>query len=60
MEKIIVGIVFTLIGLIGILKNKLPKHSDGPGPGFAAYFSFYFYFYVIAIIGVALLVVEIW
>lgn len=58
MEKILVGIVFLIIGLVGILKNKLPKYEDGPG--FAIDTNYFFGSLLLAIIGVVILVVEIW
>ncbi|SEH90704.1 hypothetical protein SAMN02927937_02056 [Paenimyroides aquimaris] len=57
MEKILVGILFLVIGLIGILKNKLPKYEDGSG--FAIETNYYFGSYLLAIIGAAILVIEI-
>lgn len=57
MEKIVVGILFLVIGLIGILKNKLPKYEDGPG--FAIETNYYLGSYLLAIIGGAILVIEI-
>ncbi len=58
MEKILIGIVFLIIGLVGILKNKLPKYEDGPG--FAIDTNYFFGSLLLAIIGVVILVVEIW
>lgn len=57
MEKIVVGILFLVIGLIGILKNKSPKYEDGPG--FSIETNYYLGSYLLAIIGGAILVIEI-
>lgn len=58
MTNIIISIVLMIIGLIGIFKNKLPKYRNGPG--FAAEINFYLLFYGLFIMGVTLLVLEIW
>ncbi|RRJ93301.1 hypothetical protein EG240_00610 [Paenimyroides tangerinum] len=53
MERILVGTIFLVIGLIGIIIQRIPKFRDGPG--FAAEMKFYIYFYVLAFVGIFIL-----
>lgn len=57
MKNIIISIIFIVVGGIGILKNKVPKWSAGPG--FAAEVKFYVFFYLLVIMGVVLFILEI-
>lgn len=57
MIYIVFSVLAIIIGLIGILKNKLPKYRDGPG--FAAEVKFYLMFYGLFILGIIALIIEI-
>jgi len=46
-----------IIGIIGIIFNKLPKYRDGLG--FALAMNYYLLFYGLVIIGVIFLILEI-
>jgi hypothetical protein len=54
---IIISFLAIIIGLIGILKNKLPKYEDGPG--LAMNTNFYLMFYGLFILGIISLIIEI-
>ena len=54
---IIISILAIIIGLIGILKNKLPKYEDGPG--FAINTNYYLMFYGLFFAGILSLVIRI-
>lgn len=54
MTKMVIGIVFVLIGLIGIFKNKSPKFSGGLG--YSAAMKFYLFFWWLFILGSALVI----
>ena len=45
-----------IIGLIGIIKNKLPKFRGSPG--FAADMNYYLVFYAMFIMGIVFLIIE--
>ncbi|MDR0230112.1 MAG: hypothetical protein LBI72_13780 [Flavobacteriaceae bacterium] len=57
MMYIIISFLAIIIGLIGILKNKLPKYEDGPG--LAMNTNFYLMFYGLFILGIISLIIEI-
>jgi hypothetical protein len=57
MVYIIISFIAIIIGLIGILKNKLPKYEDGPG--LAINTNFYLMFYALFIAGVISLIIKI-
>ncbi len=57
MIYIVINIVMILVGVIGIIKMKVPKF-DG-SPGFAAMFRLYVSFYVLLIMGIIFLILEI-
>lgn len=57
MTNIVISILAIIIGLVGIIKNKLPKYRDGAG--FSADIKFYFLFYGLAAAGIFSLIIEI-
>lgn len=57
MIYIVISIVMILVGVIGIIKMKVPKF-DG-SPGFAAMVRFYASFYALLIMGIIFLILEI-
>ena len=57
MERILVGIIFFFLFLIGIIIQRILKYRDGPG--FAAEMKFYIYFYVLAFVGIFILSITI-
>ncbi len=57
MTYIIISVIMIIIGLIGIIKIKMPKYRDGAG--YAAEMRFYFTFYVLLILGIIFLIFEI-
>ena len=56
MTYIIISILMIFIGLIGIIKNKLPKFRGSPG--FAADMNYYLVFYAMFIMGIVFLIIE--
>ncbi len=56
MIYVIISILMVIIGLVGIVKNKLPKYRDGIG--FAAEMNYYLAFYGMFIMGIIFLVIE--
>lgn len=57
MIYIVISVLMIIIGLVGILKTKLPKYRDSPG--FAAEIRLYFTFYVLLFAGTFYLVIRI-
>lgn len=54
MIKILIAILFIIIGLIGIIKNKFPKYKDGLG--YAAAMRYYLSFWGLLLLGISLLI----
>lgn len=55
MIYILISILMIIIGLIGIYKNKLPKHSSSFG--FTMNLNYYVAFYAMVITGVIFLII---
>lgn len=54
---ILISILMVVVGTIGIIKNKLPKYRSSAG--FSIEIMYYIAFYVLVIMGVVVLILEI-
>lgn len=57
MTYIVISVLMIIVGIIGIVKNKMPKYEEGLG--YLTEIKYYLLFYFLVIVGVIFLAIEI-
>ena len=57
MEYIIINVLMIIVGIIGIVKNKMPKYKASLG--YVTELKYYFLFYFLVIVGVMFFAIKI-